>query len=59
MKNEKIEEKFEDIIRNKLSNKQFWAWVAQWKDSESIVDEALNWGIEDKKEALKEFSKLK
>jgi len=58
MNNEKIEEEFEDIIREKLTDRQFWNWVKGWKDVEMIVEEALGWDIETKEEALKELKKI-
>jgi hypothetical protein len=58
-KNEKIEKEFEDIIREQMTDKQFKDWYTGWIDSEEIIDRALNWDIEQKKEALKEFKKMK
>jgi hypothetical protein len=54
----KVDEKFNDVIRNKMSTAQFWNWVEDWKDPEAIIEEAEEWDIKDKKEELIKFKKM-
>lgn len=54
----KIEEEFEDIIRNKLTQEQFDKWVMTWFDNETIIDMALEWETDVKKEDLEYLRKL-
>ncbi len=56
---QKIEEDFEEMIREKMTDKQFWKWVKSWKDVESIIEECLEWDIDDKKEELENFNSNK
>ncbi len=51
-----IEREFSDILRNKMSDKQFWDWVSKWYDTESIIEIAENWDILLKKETIAEFN---
>ena len=53
MNKDKINEQFSYLIREKMTDEQFWSWVASWKDAHDICEEAENWDIEDKKETLK------
>ena len=53
MNKDKINEQFSYLIREKMTDEQFWSWVASWKDAYDICEEAENWDIEDKKETLK------
>ena len=53
--NKETNKEFEDIIRNKMSDKEFWGWVSNWKDAESIIEEALEWDEEIKKECIKDY----
>ena len=57
-KQEKIEAEFSDIIRNKLTDKQFWNWVGGWYDSEDLCSQAEDWSIETKAEEVKELRKI-
>ncbi len=56
---EDIEQEFEDIIRNKMTDEQFWNWVSGWYDTDEILDIALNWDLKEKKELIKEFKEKK
>lgn len=38
-----IKEKFEELVREKMTDEQFWKWVSTWKDPAEIIDEALEW----------------
>jgi hypothetical protein len=53
--NNKIKEKFTEIIREKMNNKQFWNWVSNWIDTEEIIKQAENWNTKDKKDLIKEW----
>lgn len=57
-KNEKIEAEFSNIIREQLTDKQFWNWVSGWLDSEDLCERAEDWPIETKIEELKDFKKI-
>lgn len=54
---DKIDETFTDIIRERLSEKEFWKWVSGWLDSDMICEQAEEWDAEDKLETIKEFDK--
>lgn len=55
MTNSEIERRFENIIREEMTEKQFWDWVSAWMDVENIIDIATNWPIEEKEDLIKEF----
>lgn len=50
-----IEEEFADIVRHRLTDQQFIDWFLKWFDLEIVVDQALNWDVEVKRESLKEL----
>ena len=52
---EKIDKEFSDLIREKLTDKQFWEYVSSWKDSEEICEEMENWDTLLKKDAIQEL----
>lgn len=54
--NKKIDEKFSDIIREKMSNKEFWKWAVEWLDPDMICEIAEDWDEEDKKDLIKNFN---
>ena len=54
---EKIEETFTNIIREEMTEKQFWKWVSEWFDVDEIITAAENWNIEDKIDLIKDFNK--
>jgi hypothetical protein len=56
--NEEIEEEFNDLIRNQMTNKQFWEYVSSWKDGDSMAEEMEGWDILTKKEAIEEIKEL-
>lgn len=43
MKKTNIREKFENFIREKLTDDEFWAWIRSWMDVETLVDMAMEW----------------
>jgi len=49
---EEVEEEFADIIENKMSDDQFWGWVREWLDVEGLIEQALEWETEVKKDEL-------
>lgn len=55
LKKEEIDSFFSDVIRNKLTDKQFWNWVAIWNDTDIICNIAENWDTSDKLDDLKTF----
>ena len=55
---EKIEDEFSDIIREKMSDIQFWKWFISWYDIDLACEIAENWDIETKVESLPELRKI-
>ncbi len=43
LKEEHIRAEFEDIVRNKMSAEEFWAWVKSWMDIGIPIENALLW----------------
>lgn len=56
-KEEKIESQFTDIIREQMTDREFWKWATSWLDVEDIIDQAEDWDLEDKKELVNEWNK--
>jgi hypothetical protein len=54
----KIEKEFEDIIRNKMTDEEFWGWVKEWIDIEGIVEQALEWETGTKRDELKHLREI-
>ena len=52
-----INAKFSNLIREEMTNKQFWKWVSSWLDQEEICNQAEAWDIKDKIEILNQFKK--
>ena len=52
-----IEGSLMNIIREQMTDEQFWAWVSTWKDAESIIEEVENWDSETQLETLKDLIK--
>ena len=50
--NQEMEEDFSDLIRNRLSDKQFWNWASKWVDVDNLCDQAENWDEKTKKAEL-------
>lgn len=46
---EEIEQEFSDLIREVMTEKQFWNYVSNWKDGDSLCEEMEEWDIETKK----------
>jgi hypothetical protein len=59
---ETIEQRFSYLIREKMTDKQFWKWASGWLDVEDICDQAEEWfeqcDIEEQKEEFKEAKKF-
>lgn len=53
----KICQEFEDYIRKGMDAEEFWKWVEEWIDVDMIIEQALNWDTEYKKELLEEWRK--
>lgn len=53
------DQEFENIVRNKLTNIQFWNWIKEWKDIESLIEETLQWNDQAKKQQIKDWQKQK
>ncbi len=61
MLNEKeveVEKEFEDFVRNKLTDEQFWAWTREWLEVEVVIETALGWSTELKKDELDNLRKI-
>lgn len=52
---ESVDQEVDDIIRNRMTDKQFWDWVSGWLDVESIIEQVNEWDEELKKEAVVEL----
>lgn len=52
-----IDEQFSEIIREKMSHKDFWGWVANWFDSDTVCRIAEDWDEETKKQCIKDYNK--
>ena len=50
-------EQFSDLIREKMTDKEFWAWASTWLDAEDVCDQAEEWFlqylIKEQKEEIK------
>ena len=57
-KEKKIENEFRELIREKMTDKQFWKWVSTWKDVGDLVEQAEDWDIETKRKEIKNIKKL-
>lgn len=61
MSKKDINELFSELIREKMTDKQFWKWADSWydgavkDDAEFICDVAENWDEEEKIFTLKEY----
>jgi hypothetical protein len=52
-----IDAEFTDIIRERMTDTQFWNWITGWKDEEELCDEAEEWDEEDKLDTINSFNK--
>ena len=50
-----IDDEFFDLVRNVMTDDEFWKWVRSWKDPETIIDQVENWDSKDKMNTLIEF----
>ena len=55
MTNEELEQQFTNIIREKLTDDQFWEWVRGWKDEEVLCEEAEDWFMNSLDKENKEY----
>ena len=55
---EEINAEFSDLIRETLTDKQFWKYVSAWKDGGDVADEMEDWDIETKREAIEEIREM-
>lgn len=53
---EDIDLEFSELINDKLTDEQFWKWVATWKDVQDIIEQAEGW---DKDTKIEEIAKIK
>ncbi len=51
-----IDAEFTDIIRERMTEDQFWSWVRGWYDSETICDLAEEWDESDKLQLINNFN---
>ena len=47
-----IEKTFSDIIREQMTETQFWDWCKKWLDEEAICNQAESWDLEYKKDFI-------
>ena len=53
-----IDEQFSNIIREEMTELEFWNWLKSWLDvADEICDRAENWGEDDKKKFIDEWKK--
>lgn len=53
LSDEKVEQLFSELIREKMDTRQFLNWIKDWKDLSSICREAeQNWETESKRETI-------
>jgi L-rhamnose mutarotase len=50
-----IEVGFEILIREKLTEQEFWKYYISWKDIEEATNEMENWDLETKRIAINEL----
>jgi hypothetical protein len=53
-----IDAEFSNLIREELSEKEFWDYVSSWKDADALCEEMENWDIETKRYAIKELKEI-
>lgn len=52
-----IDEQLTDIIREQMTDWEFWNWLKSWLDIEEICDRAEDWDEDDQKEFIEEWKK--
>jgi hypothetical protein len=50
-----LDNTFDEMVRKEMVNDEFWAWVSEWKEVESIIDETENWDAESKLDDIESF----
>lgn len=53
-----INETFSCLIRDKMSEEQFWKWVQSWKCEQDICENAEDWNTETKRREIKAIEKM-
>jgi len=51
------EEEFKELIAE-LTDKQFWEYVATWKDSSALCEQMLEWDIKTKEYEIKKIKDM-
>jgi len=59
IKSEDVNVDFSNLIREKMSSKEFWKWVAEWYDPENIIEIAENWEEGLKRDIIEEYNEEK
>lgn len=54
---DEIKQEFSDLIREIMTEKQFWKYVASWKDGDNMCEEMEGWDIDTKREEIKNIKK--
>jgi hypothetical protein len=54
-----INEEFSNIIREEMSEREFWQWVSSWADPDEMCSRAEDWDKKDKLDLIKEYKKRK
>ena len=55
---EDIDQEFSELIRDKLTDEEFWKWVAAWKDANMICEEAEDWSSDLKEEEIANIKEM-
>ena len=58
MKDNEIEEKFSDLIRERISNNVFWRYVASWQDGDHVAETMEDWDLEIQRDAVKDIKTM-
>jgi len=56
--NEIVEKQFSDLIREQLTDEEFWDWSREWIDMEYVCDIAEGWDLDTKREEIKALKKI-
>ena len=51
-KGEDVETQFAMLIRERMTEDEFWTWVRTWKDSTVLVQQAEEWDTKTKEEEI-------
>lgn len=57
MDDEQIEQVFSDIIRQYLTNDEFWNWVKSWMQGDDVCERAEEWDLNIKRIEIEKFIK--